>query len=118
MSEFPRQLSLTERAILEFLLSQPFPGRVELKTQLASVKVVGRCECGCETIDLSVEESACPRAPVKHRVAVEAATRVRPGTNVLLHVVDGLLRELEVYCDDGKTATLPDPISLELFIPG
>ncbi len=116
MSEYPRQLNPREKTILEYLLSQRFLSRDELKTQLASARVVGRCNCGCETVDLAVAEANSPPAQVKFRVPVEAATRVRPGTCVLLHVVNGWLRELEVYRDDGESATLPDPSSLELVI--
>ena len=116
MSPYRRELNPIERAILEFLLGQQFPGRDELKLQLASLKVVGGCNCGCESIDLSVDEGAAICAPVRERVPVEATTRVGPGVDVLLHVVDGLLRELEVYRQDGESAALPDPSSLELIV--
>ena len=40
------------------------------------------------------------------------------GIHVLLHVVDGFLKELEVYRNDLATApTLPEPDALELILP-
>ena len=114
MSEFPRALTPLEKAVLNFLLSEPFPGRDELRRQAEEVKVKSRCQCGCGTADLSVEAKSSQPAPVSNRVPVEATTTAGPPTDVLLHAVDGLLSELEVYRHDGQAATLPDPSLLEL----
>lgn len=114
MSEFPRDLTPLERSVLDFLLSEPFSGRDELRSQAAAVQVPGRCQCGCATIDLVVGEDSIPRAPVRSRVPVEATTTAGPATDVLLHVVEGRLRELEVYRHDGEPAALPDPSILKL----
>lgn len=117
MSEFPRDLNLRERVILEFLLSRPFPGRDELMQQLASVKVFGKCQCGCETVDLTVDEANSLRARVKERIPVEAITRSGSCVNVLLHVVNGFLRELEVVgYDPDEPARLPESNVMELII--
>ena len=114
MSEFPRALTPLERAVLNVLLSQPFPGRDELRRQAEDVRVKSRCACGCDTVDLLVEERSSQPAPVVNRVPVEATSTEGPATDVLLHVVDGLLNELEVYRHDGEPATLPEPSCLKL----
>jgi len=48
----PRQLSAIERSILDALLDPEFSGVQALRDQLDGVIVVGRCDCGCPTIDL------------------------------------------------------------------
>lgn len=53
-----------------------------------------------------------PNAPVLQRVPVEgrysdgAHTALGPAVNLLLHVVNGRLHELEVYKDDGSVITV------------
>jgi hypothetical protein len=44
---------------------------VELRVQAATARVIGRCRCGCPTIELAVAGSA-PRAEVTDRVVAEA----------------------------------------------
>lgn len=115
----PRPLNEHERAILEFLLSAPFPGHKELRQQLATAKVTSQCRT-CPTITFIIDASVAPRAPVARRIPSEAE---RPGAApghttlpVLLHVVNGYLDELELYRDDlGQIASLPSPSSLELL---
>jgi hypothetical protein len=114
MSEFPRALTPHERAVLNLLLSELFPGRDELRQQAEDVKVRGRRACGCDTVDLWVEEKSTQPAPVLNRVPCEATSAAGPATDVLLHVVDGWLSELEVYRHDGEPATLPDSSNLKL----
>ena len=114
MSEFPRPLTALERAVLDLLLSEPFPGRDELRDQAADVKVNGGCDCGCATVDLLVSGDSIPPAPVLRRVPVEATTTAGPAADVLLHVVNGRLNELEVFRHDGEPAALPDSGILKL----
>jgi hypothetical protein len=118
----PRSLGENEQAILEFLLSAPFPGQKELRQQLEIAKVTSQCRT-CPTITFTVDESVAPRAPVARRIPIEAE---RPGAapghttlHVLLHVVNGYLDELELYRNDlGQIASLPSPSSLELLFFG
>lgn len=56
-----RDLTAHEKAVLEFLLASPFPGRDELREQLATVRTTGlSCQCGCPSIALEVDPSAPP----------------------------------------------------------
>jgi hypothetical protein len=62
VSEPPRPLRPEERAALLALLNHAdFTGRDELLAQVDAVQVVGRCACGCATVDLAVD--ATPAAP-------------------------------------------------------
>jgi hypothetical protein len=95
----PRALVEEERAILEFLLAEGFPGRDELRAQLDHLVVTGpACACGCESVALAVERRA-PPAAVDERVPTEALGRDAQGTEVgvLLHVIDGYMAELEFF---------------------
>ena len=82
------------------LLSQPFPGRDALTEQLQAVRV--------RTIDadgsLELRPTGGPRADVVRRIPVEAESFDGEGATVhlLLHVVDGQMKELEIYREDSK----------------
>lgn len=94
-----RALVAEEKAILEFLLSKPFPGRERLRGQLDHVLVTGSsCRCGCDSIGLADDRSLQP-AEVSERVPTDAFGRDPDGTQVgvLLHVIDGYMTELEFY---------------------
>ena len=104
--EPPRPLGANEADVLGRLLSVSFPGRDELVRQAETVQVKAECAC-CPTIYFKVAESA-PSAKVKQRIAVEAEVGDpldERTIHVLLHVVGGLLSELEFYRNNG------DPIS-------
>lgn len=95
-----RALSIQEMQLLERLLDLDFPGRDQLRVQLGSA--VGR------TIDedggLSLRCSAESPAPVSSRVPTEGRCVDLDGLhiNVLLHVVEGFMNELEIYKDDSS----------------
>ena len=58
-SEFPRPLNDSERAALNYLLAADFPGVEELREQARVASVVGRCLCGCASVDFSVDREGC-----------------------------------------------------------
>ncbi|MBG0827008.1 hypothetical protein HS041_04425 [Planomonospora sp. ID67723] len=94
------------------LLTQDFPGAQELRAQVSSAVVVGRCGCGCATVDLRPgSEPPALEAPVQDGVLVSAHTRTR-GDGVLLFVEDGHLSYLEVYATEDEPAPLPHPEDL------
>lgn len=103
MSGAWRQPTDNERRLIEKLLSRDFPGRDALRVQLEAAHVL--------TIDKEGSlqfRASGPSADVKHRVLAEGYYLDRDGVengpvvNVLLHVVDGMLNELEIYKDDGS----------------
>ena len=95
----PRSLSPTESAILDALLAPDFDGASELRAQAAQTQVVGRCDCGCPTIDLAVTGNA-PAAlhnasgPAPFEGIASDAEGQAIG-DILLFVADGYLSSLE-----------------------
>jgi hypothetical protein len=102
--------------LISALLAADFPGREALSEQLGSVAVRPLDENG--SLELSTAAGA-PRAEVVRRVPVEAELEDRDGVtvHVLLHVVDGLLKELEVYREDsGPLQRRLEPDELRLVV--
>jgi len=106
----PRSLSEAERLILDALLAPDFPGAAELRAQLTRVQVVGKCDCGCPTVDLAVPPDVYPSpikttnrlAPVKGRVTPVAG---EPPGDIILFVDDGRLSCLEYVSYDDPSPT-------------
>lgn len=89
-----------------FLLSAEFPGVEKLRDQAQTVRVSGRCECGCATVGLVVDESLPVAEEIQQSNAVDAAGRPRadgvPAPELILFVKDGRLSEIEIvwYTDN------------------
>ena len=111
-----RPLKTHERELLEKLLEPKFPGRDELRIQLNSVTAKQIFEDG--TLDLQCGPS--PPAPVKCRVATEGECLDADGGRicVLLHVVNGITNELEIF-KWGSSSILnpPSASAMVLFTP-
>ncbi|MEO8969350.1 MAG: hypothetical protein ABI427_17665, partial [Solirubrobacteraceae bacterium] len=112
---FPRPFSEREEAILRLMLSVDGPGIGALREQADAAMVVGRCSCGCATVDLAVDRSRAPRSLLTQSPIVE--TQTKPGAaehnvpvDVLLFLDDGWLSSLEiVYFDDAIPDEFPPP---------
>ncbi|MDB5647466.1 hypothetical protein [Methylobacterium sp.] len=111
-----RALRPEEVAVLGLLLATNFPGRSELAAQARSALARRIDREGSVRFQTNK-----PQAEVRERVPVEGYYHYdgsgpglhRPAINLLLHVVDGRLHELEVYKDDGS-AILIDPFVVPL----
>jgi hypothetical protein len=92
-----RPLSADERAILEALLAEPFPGRDELRAQLPFTQAVQ--ESDPDFIHFDVDRSAVPPAPVTERVPTGGHGYNRDGflVGIMLFVGDGYLEMLEYW---------------------
>jgi hypothetical protein len=119
MSGAWRPISDREKQVVSVLLSQDFPGNEALRSQLetASVSVIDA------EGSLRFRVSGTP-ATVESRVPTEGyyfdrGANERPAINVLLHVLGGMLHELEIYKDDGSSIETSigevDPDSLRLL---
>ena len=106
----PRPLNDAERSVLRALLAPDYPGVEELRLQIPDAVVVGRCDCGCPTVDIKVN-GGVPRSSVhtKNRLAPYEA-RVAPLNHepvgdIILFVDDGYLSSLEYvpYADPSPT---------------
>lgn len=120
MSSDWRDLNHDERAILDRLLANPFPGRDEIRHQIASCRV--RSIDGYEAGDLSLEFqiNSERKAPVRERIPVEAAYLSDDGNSVMLlylHVIDGRLDQFEVSdFFDPPLSHLPPPSALKVHV--
>jgi hypothetical protein len=98
-----RELTNNERQLIELLLTKDFPGVEALRSQLETARASSIDAEGSLQFRVSG-----PLAEVEQRVPTEGyyfdneAVDYRPAVNVLLHVVEGKLHELEVYKDDGS----------------
>ena len=103
-----RELSTSERQLLSALLSQSFPGRAELVGQLEFAKV--RPIENNSSLEILVDNG--PSASVERRIPIEAEFEDSDNVTVhiLLHVVDGLMNELEIYRED--LGSLKSPIDV------
>lgn len=112
-----RRLTTVEREYLLRLLELDFPGRTELLSQVPSclARTISRVGDHKGTIELHPQRT--PPAPVRMRVPVTATAPDEDGLPIvfLLHVQNGLLRELEVLRDDGQPIVrLPEPEELRV----
>jgi hypothetical protein len=110
-----RPLTSSERELIDRLLEPDFPGRDQLREQLTTARAVEIEDGGLSFIcDTTV------RAPVKSRVPTEGEYQDADGVTVhlLLHVVDGILRELEIFKDDSSpVVNKPVPSTIDVTAP-
>ncbi len=99
----PRPLNDDERAVLSLLLQPEFSGVAELRRQVAALRVVWQCDCGCPTVNFQVAGDAplagfSELSPVELRVSPEGG---KPTGDILLFLKNGRLSSMEyVYYTD------------------
>lgn len=115
VSQFPRPLARKERDALDFLLSVGQEGIEALRAQAEHVSVVGRCNCGCASIDFEVDRSSAPISPLPvRRPAIDAESKDREGSagiyDLMLWADDGWLGgiELVTYGEEPVPTEFPD----------
>jgi hypothetical protein len=115
-----RPLNDDESRVLRFLLAQKFDGADELRRQADEARVVGRCRCGCPTIDLEVPENVLP-SPIHTRLApvegkISPAGDEPPG-EIIMFLDAGRLSSLEyVYYTDSPPPYWPPPSRLTAVV--
>lgn len=110
-----RRASPRQKRHLGRLLEAEFPGRKEIVRQVRYAKVRQLDENG--SLEFYVPRGSS--AQVKRRIPVEGQFCDADGVmiHMLLHVVDGMVEELEIYKDDSSLVTeLPLPKELELLV--
>jgi hypothetical protein len=93
-----RPLTGEERKLLEWLLANGTPEARPYLSQVADVNVVGKCTCGCPTIDLARGESA-QRKTAPSTILADFVGKSPEGVEVgvIVHAREGEISELEVY---------------------
>ena len=111
-SVFPRPLEAGEQELIEALLGAARSGVGRYLGQLARVEVVGKCRCGCPSVDLAIESGPQNGTPTPLVLAdAESPGEVQVG--VILWVCGGVLSGLEVHPWDGaRGVRLPRPETL------
>jgi hypothetical protein len=117
-----RSLNADEARVLDQLLSLDFPGASELRLQQAHARVVGRCQCGCATVDLAVDISSAPpaqgvRSPIPAEAEVVGEGEQPPG-GVIVFLKDGYLSGLEIYSYGEPIRAWPAAGSLRPYVRG
>jgi hypothetical protein len=110
-----RPLKAAERALLDKLLDCEFPGRDELRRQLD--RLVARQVYDDGT--LALRAASGQPAVVKGRVPTEGSCPDVDGVmiHVLLHVVDGMMDELEIFKEDGSDIVRPPAAGVLVLVP-
>ncbi|EPE97327.1 DUF6984 family protein [Rhizobium grahamii] len=107
MSRAWRPLTPNERRLVEKLLSREFAGCEALRLQLETARVSAIDKEGSLQFRVSGPPAAVAfRVPTEGYYFDKSGVDFRPAVNVLLHIVDGKLHELEVYKDDGSPVEL------------
>ena len=118
MSTIPedRPLSADEYALTRWLLEHGLPGADAHLGALDRARVVGRCGCGCASVDFAVDDREPPRNAT-FEVLADYQWRDAAGHlgGVFAFARAGVLAGVEVWSIDGEAATddLPGPEALE-----
>jgi hypothetical protein len=112
-----RRLKPNETAILERLLEAPFPGRDAVREQISRSRVKLIDEYHDNYGSLEFEVAGGPKAPDDLRVPVNASALDSDGVpiEIFLHIVNGLVDELEIVKADGSPIIRP-PEASELTV--
>ena len=126
----PRRLTSAEQAVLDRLVARA--GSAGLTAQAASAWVTAVCDCGCRSVRLRSDAAALPPASMMDLSSTGRddwfsidCTRIgrdpsevdrSPGNvplfQVVVHVVGGLLHELEIFAGEGVAVEVPRPEEL------
>lgn len=93
-----RRLTQEERTLLEWLVANGGVDAKEYSPQIADLRVVGTCTCGCPTIDLAVGDHD-QRKTASSKILADFVGTTPEGIDVgvILHAREGEISELEVY---------------------
>jgi hypothetical protein len=111
----PRPLSTAERALLDALVDRT--GHDDLRAQAGSAVVWSACSCGCPSAGLRVTG---PQLSTVDMVRLSRHGRddyfgvhgYAGDVEIVVHVLQGTIDELEVYAGDGLRPALPSPAEL------
>jgi hypothetical protein len=113
-----RPLTDEERNLLGWLLANGSPDPEAYLSQIRNVNVVGKCTCGCPTLDLALGESE-QRKTAPSLILADFVGTAPEGVEVgvIVHAREGEISELEVYAiSDWKGPfNLPSVESLRPF---
>jgi hypothetical protein len=110
----PRRLSPAEQAVLDHLVAQA--NCDELTAQAAAVWATATCDCGCSSILLRCDAPPLTAETMLRLSSLGRAdwfsidyTRWVPMLQVVVHVTQGSLHELEIFAGEGVPVDVPAP---------
>ena len=121
----PRALTGPERRLLDHLVA--FADSPELTAQAAAASVTAVCGCGCASVQLTSDGPDVPATTIARLSPYAREDYVGIGVGrpddhetigfvrilqVVAHVGNGRLLELEIYHGEGEVVPVPDPTSL------
>ena len=115
----PRALTEAEHALMARLVR--FADVPSLSEQIATVRVVSTCDCGCASVGLRTEGPQVPATAVARlsdtgREDYFAVSASGGGdVSVVLHVLSGFVGELEIFAGEGVTVAAPPVHSVTDF---
>jgi hypothetical protein len=102
-----RQISDREIEVVTWLLKNGSTGR-PLQARLegvARLRIVGRCQCGCASVDFEKDGPSAQAHPIAEAVSVAPAG---PKCGLILWGSDDVISGLEIYdFDEGTNTELP-----------
>jgi hypothetical protein len=109
-----RDLNSAERDLLRWVLKRSAAEPERYLEQIPRLRVVGRCGCGCPTVDLALEGQPHSRDAVARLIAeAEGQSPEGISVGVLVFAKDEVLSVLEVYSVAGDALfSLPSPDAL------
>lgn len=110
-----RTLNDEERNLLVHVLRHGGGSAQSFLGQLEFVRVTGRCDCGCPTINLLVDRAA-KTGNAESRIIVDLVGNLPDGRDIglLVFADDGYLSCLEIYIFDHKGEPFPLPVIASL----
>jgi hypothetical protein len=111
-----RPLATEESTLLDWLIANGNPEAQRYASQLGEVHVVGRCTCGCPSLDLELAgRTDRTTGPSEILADFDGTTDESVPVGVILHAREGQISELEVYAIGDFTGrfSLPEIPSLK-----
>jgi hypothetical protein len=112
----PRELSAEERGLTDWLLRHGAAEGIDFLTQLEHAKVIGHCNCGCASIDFSIDG----RRPKTFGMRVLSDFQWKDEQGRLFGAIvfeqDDLLAGLDLWSIDGIATAYVLP-SVEALVP-
>jgi|SRR3989344_6335786 len=110
-----RELNPSERGVLDKLLSSQFVGVDQIREQVSSANVKTILDGAGNFWGIEFKVKSNVKADVQERVPVSAISRKNGPCEILLHVIDGTVKELElVQYDDQIPNDFPSADDIEV----